>query len=309
MPPTRTRGFSHRLTAALAVGLALGISARAADWPQWGGGPTRNAVSPEKNAADRLPAPRHVEDGKVGQPGRGVAWTGRPRRPAATSRRSSPTGSSGSAPTPAPGDDKIPAKDWDGGRADVLPRVRRQAPVDSTAPRGWAGQLHRGLPRQRRSARPRWSRATGCGTSTTARGRLPRHRPAQEGHRRPRRGVEARHAEGTRRLPAPAAHAAAFAASVAGHKDRLYVVTHNGVDEAHVNVPAPDAPSLVCLEKATGKVVWKDNSPGKNILALPDLQPARGRGRRPGAGDRRPGRRVAAELRRRRPASCSGSAT
>jgi outer membrane protein assembly factor BamB len=59
-----------------------------------------------------------------------------------------------------------------------------------------------------------------------------------------------------------------FIASVAGYKDKLYVVTHNGVDDSNVNVnvPAPDAPSLVCLEKATGKVLWTDNSPGKNIL-------------------------------------------
>jgi outer membrane protein assembly factor BamB len=59
-----------------------------------------------------------------------------------------------------------------------------------------------------------------------------------------------------------------FAASVGGYKDRLYVVTHNGVDfgaDGHFG-PRPEAPSLVCLEKATGKVVWKDNSPGKNIL-------------------------------------------
>lgn len=59
-----------------------------------------------------------------------------------------------------------------------------------------------------------------------------------------------------------------FAASVTGHGDRLYVVTHNGIGYGDKGpfVPRPDAPSLVCLEKATGKVVWKDNSPGKGIL-------------------------------------------
>src|SRR5262249_21851854 len=50
-----------------------------------------------------------------------------------------------------------------------------------------------------------------------------------------------------------------FHASVAGYKDRLYIVTGNGVDEGHINIPAPDAPSLVCLEKTSGKLVWKDN--------------------------------------------------
>jgi outer membrane protein assembly factor BamB len=48
-------------------------------------------------------------------------------------------------------------------------------------------------------------------------------------------------------------------------KDWLYVPTGNGVDIDHPGarrVRAPDAPSLVCFDKATGKVVWKDNSPG-----------------------------------------------
>jgi outer membrane protein assembly factor BamB len=55
-------------------------------------------------------------------------------------------------------------------------------------------------------------------------------------------------------------------ASVAADKDRLFVVTHNGIDESHTRVAAPDAPSLVCLEKASGKLLWNDSSPGKNIL-------------------------------------------
>jgi len=59
---------------------------------------------------------------------------------------------------------------------------------------------------------------------------------------------------------------AGFHASVAGYKDWLYIVTGNGVDEGHINLPAPDAPSLVCLEKTSGKLLWKDNSPGKNII-------------------------------------------
>ena len=54
--------------------------------------------------------------------------------------------------------------------------------------------------------------------------------------------------------------------SIAAHDDRLYVVTGNGVDSSHITLPTPDAPSLVCLEKDSGKVVWTDNSPGSNIL-------------------------------------------
>src|SRR5262249_41709823 len=48
--------------------------------------------------------------------------------------------------------------------------------------------------------------------------------------------------------------------------DLVYTVTGNGVDEGHLKVPAPNAPSFVAVNRHTGKVVWTDNSPGKNIM-------------------------------------------
>jgi outer membrane protein assembly factor BamB len=39
----------------------------------------------------------------------------------------------------------------------------------------------------------------------------------------------------------------------------LYVNTSNGVDDSHKQIRAPDAPSLIVLEKATGRLVAKDN--------------------------------------------------
>ena len=48
--------------------------------------------------------------------------------------------------------------------------------------------------------------------------------------------------------------------------DYIYVITGNGVDESHKNVPAPQAPAIVCFDKHTGKVVWAKNPPGENIL-------------------------------------------
>ena len=51
-----------------------------------------------------------------------------------------------------------------------------------------------------------------------------------------------------------------------GVGERAYVITGNGVDDTHRNVVAPEAPSVVCLNKNTGEVVWTDRSPGKNIL-------------------------------------------
>lgn len=48
--------------------------------------------------------------------------------------------------------------------------------------------------------------------------------------------------------------------------DYIYVVTANGVDENHINIPAPQAPSFVCVEKQNGKLKWKSNVPGKDIM-------------------------------------------
>jgi outer membrane protein assembly factor BamB len=55
--------------------------------------------------------------------------------------------------------------------------------------------------------------------------------------------------------------------SVTAAGDLLLVVTGNGVDEkTHSQVPAPQAPSFIALDKTTGKLLWADNSPGANII-------------------------------------------
>lgn len=41
----------------------------------------------------------------------------------------------------------------------------------------------------------------------------------------------------------------------------LYCCTSNGVDRSHVNIPNPDAPSFIVLDKNTGKLVARDNTP------------------------------------------------
>ncbi len=48
--------------------------------------------------------------------------------------------------------------------------------------------------------------------------------------------------------------------------DLLILETSNGVDEGHIHVPSPDAPSFIALNKNTGELVWEDASPGENIL-------------------------------------------
>ena len=54
--------------------------------------------------------------------------------------------------------------------------------------------------------------------------------------------------------------------SITGAGDVIFVCTSNGVDESHVNIPAPDAPSFIAMNRDTGEVLWTDGSPGINIL-------------------------------------------
>lgn len=54
--------------------------------------------------------------------------------------------------------------------------------------------------------------------------------------------------------------------SVTAAGDVLFVCTSNGLDESHINLPSPEAPSFMAVDKNTGKVLWTDKSPGTNIL-------------------------------------------
>jgi outer membrane protein assembly factor BamB len=48
--------------------------------------------------------------------------------------------------------------------------------------------------------------------------------------------------------------------------DLMYLTTSNGVDAGHLKLPSPEAPSFICLNKKTGKLIWRSNAPGKNIM-------------------------------------------
>ena len=50
------------------------------------------------------------------------------------------------------------------------------------------------------------------------------------------------------------------------YENLLFVSTSNGQDESHVNVPSPKAPSIIAIDKNTGKLVWEDNPVGEKIL-------------------------------------------
>ncbi len=69
--------------------------------------------------------------------------------------------------------------------------------------------------------------------------------------------------------------------AIASWGDFVYAITSNGVDDTHKHVVAPAAPSIVCLNKKTGELVWSDNTPGANVLhgqwASPAIVEVKGR--------------------------------
>ena len=48
--------------------------------------------------------------------------------------------------------------------------------------------------------------------------------------------------------------------------DVVFVVTGNGIDADHEKVPAPDAPSFLAVDRHTGRIRWRDKSPGAGIV-------------------------------------------
>jgi outer membrane protein assembly factor BamB len=48
--------------------------------------------------------------------------------------------------------------------------------------------------------------------------------------------------------------------------DLVFVVTGNGIDEESGIVPSPTAPSFAAFHKKTGKLAWKSDLPGANII-------------------------------------------
>jgi outer membrane protein assembly factor BamB len=55
--------------------------------------------------------------------------------------------------------------------------------------------------------------------------------------------------------------------------DLIFLVTSNGVDEGHIDIPQPKAPSFIAVNKKTGKVVWKDNSPSAMLVQKQEEAP------------------------------------
>jgi len=240
------------------------VYAIAADWPQWAGGPTRNPVSHEKGLSLDFSLEELDKQAKAPRPARGGAW----RVELGSMAVIPPVVAGGlvwvGTNARDPGNPKLKDKDWDGG---VLMCFR-----ESDGKFLWK---HR-TPRLGKYIAD-WPYAALGSAPLVEADRLwyvnNRHEvvcfdiaPLRKGTGEPREVWKLDMREDLGVFPHLPGMQGGFAASVAGYKDKLYVVTHNGVDETHIHIPSPNAPSLVCLEKATGNVIWKDNSPGKNIL-------------------------------------------
>jgi glutathione peroxidase-family protein/outer membrane protein assembly factor BamB len=50
------------------------------------------------------------------------------------------------------------------------------------------------------------------------------------------------------------------------HEDLIFILTSNGVDEAHLEMPSPRSPSFIAVNKNTGELKWERNDPGSNVL-------------------------------------------
>ena len=54
--------------------------------------------------------------------------------------------------------------------------------------------------------------------------------------------------------------------SPVGAGDLIFLLTSNGVDEGHLDLPMPDAPAFIAVHKKTGELVWERSDPGENTL-------------------------------------------
>lgn len=60
-------------------------------------------------------------------------------------------------------------------------------------------------------------------------------------------------------------HNLATASPVIGG-DLVFILTSNGVDEGHLNLPNPDAPDFIAINKKTGELAWEANPCGKRTF-------------------------------------------
>jgi hypothetical protein len=213
---------------------------------------------------DRPRAPRRPRPHDVGHtPSRNMVSEGRTRRPSGTSRpgrtssgprasaaratapRSSPTAWSSSGPNNE--DSYDPSFGKDAGAFIAVRREDRQVRLAKPQPQAGAGRVN-DWPYQGVCAAPLVERNM-LWYCTPAGARCCVRPVAGAGGGEAQAGLEARHDGRAGRLPA--------------QHDQLVdrrprrpdlSITGNGVDETHKNIPSPDAPAIIAINKNTGKV-------------------------------------------------------
>jgi outer membrane protein assembly factor BamB len=256
------RTLTVRAGSALVLLLLGAASAPAADWPMFGRDATRNAVSPGKGAPERWQVEGREGDVLV-QPPWNVRWTAE----LGSASCSSPVIAGGLV--------------WVGtnNQRPHDPKMKDDASVLMCFRERDGKFLWQYLSRRLEKSRTEdWPQA-GLNCSPLAEGSrlyFTTNRAEvvcldvgtlQEGKGEPRQlwKLDMRKELGV--FPVGAAMNIGLTCSIgASYKGRLYVTTGNGVDMDSNTVPAPQAPSLLCLDRDSGKVLWSDNSPGKDII-------------------------------------------
>lgn len=245
------------------LGVGPSSSACAEDWPQLGRDQTRNAVSPETNAPVRWQLQRPGRAGKT-QPALNIRWTAQ----LGSSTFASPTVAGGLVWI---GTNNYRPRD---------PQFKRDAAVlmcfrESDGQFLWQYVSPRLDDKGQEEDWP----LSGINCSPLAEGdrlSFTTNRaevvclditPLRQGTGEPKLlwKLDLRKELGVRPV-APAMNIGWSCSLGASYKGRIYVTTGNGAGLHGGNVASPRAPSLLCLDRDSGKVLWSDSSPGDKIL-------------------------------------------
>jgi len=257
---------------ACALLLIAASAAAAADWPQFGRDASRNGVSPEKNPPTWWQLPERDDDKKPLKPPRNVRWAAE-------------VSSNGSYSNRIIGDPVV---------AGGLVWVGVNEAIDLGEEKGLDHRTAL-VCLDEKTGKELFRRPTGRIVESGQDGRWHAHgsSPCVEGDSlwvltnrsevvcldlaplRTRTGPpRERWVLDTRKTLGVTPAAALFPhrrSSPAVYKDWVYVGTGHGRCDWRDRVA--DAPSFLCLEKATGKVVWADKSPGQNIIHIQTASP------------------------------------
>lgn len=231
---------------AIAVLAALcPLAAFAGDWPAWGRDASRNMVSPEKNLPDAIEPPTAGDDGKIAPgSGKNVRWVAK----LGSASYGNPTVAGGRVfvgiNNGTPRDPKIV-----GDYAILLCLDEKTGAFlwQYASPKMAAGKVND------------WEEVGLCSS------------PAIDGDRcyfvsnhcqvvclSADKGAVVWQYDMRNELGAFPRNQASSAVLIVG--DRIYVTTSNGVDWTGKHIPSPDCPALICLDKATGKLLAAERS-------------------------------------------------